>query len=475
MIKCPQIKDRHIFVIDFLDMFSYPLISDKRYCNFKVRNKEEFDYNIVYIPMHYGTKSIDLLNTYTSGFTSTCNAMVIYFERKGELGDCNAFWDFVRFMQVFPIQKTFMIAGGLVKDVVTKIHTDSQTRVITLVLSDFQSLLRSNNYQMIDHYFPHNGESRLSCAPWFSRFLSTAFNCGKGRMVQLSGTCYMTAAFNSIFLGERLRSLFMRAVNQYAEKFPENIPEIKKPLDDVLSCPRLGTDSAKTMYIVNFLYNAVCNRQQLKYEDYFEQGSATYFSATQGEGNHGNPFSVIYQLLMLLNIDFNLYSVRSRLDDFIELGFFANPAYVDSEAIREDPYVGIQIDNLIINPTSQCILVSLRGGIRSINPRGTEYDKKLRDLGYTPEMCAIGMEFEELDNPDIGGMHVVSGFKCNEIYKIYDSEANEIFEYNWYDDLDDLKAFGEDIAHKKRFRLSMIEIIHIIYIKGDVESTTCNF
>lgn len=486
---CPPVGQRVIFVVDFLDYDSEPFISDKKYCKFETMFRSEFEYNIVYIPIPYDDINLDIINAYTSQFLNTCNTMAIYFRQYRSIvekfktvfnfsGHLVKLQKFLDFMKLFPIPRTLFLEtrnsvgefDGFV------LPSDGFTRVLNIkpigfVPNQLTHIEHREEQYGVEYYLVKENNyigrpRRLSCATWFTRFITTAFECGKGRLFQRSGTCYMTSVFNMIFLGDNIKHIFTSAVNTYVKHHPELKPEIIKPLTGLVSCPLLSDDRSKVLYIARFIYDIVCRKTYVKsYEDLFLKGSTEYFSGRMNPadpkyGEGGKPVTVIYQLMMWLGIDF-------KVSDGIR---FYNPVVIDNKVLRlthasELLFKLPQLYNTVEALNTDCILV-IPG--RIITVFHSIYN--MESAGFVPEVCNIVFVVDHVDEPVSG--HSIMGFKCNGIYKVYDSGSNQIFDCNWYNDVNALDLLMEELfkvwnttGQFKRFHSPMIE--HIIYTNGN--------
>lgn len=499
--SCPPIGERVIFVVDFLDYDSKPFISDKKYCKFETRSHMEFEYNIVYIPISYDDINLDIINTYTSQFFNTCNTMTIYFSQTRSIldkiktaikysGHLIKLQKFLDFMKLFPISVTLFIEtrnnSGEYDSFV--LPSDGFTRVLNIkplgfIQKQLIHIQHREEQDDVEYYLVNKTQyigrpSRLSCATWFIRFIATAFECGKGRLFQRSGTCYMTSVFNMIFLGDNIKHIFISAVNAYVKQHPELKPEIIKPLEDTIYCPLLHDDRSKVLYIARFIYNILCRKTRVKsYADLFYEGSKEYFSSntdpkhkTYGEGEGGFPISVMYQLMFWLNINF-----------MVTNGFmFYSPDKPDYKTMRDG---NINVFDALNKQAlkADCIIVMPEAR----NYKTVSYlhnNITLTSAGFIPEVCNI--EFFIDDQNGITAAHSIMGFKCNGIYKVYDSGTNQIFDCNWYDDDNALDFLIQELFKimnntYKRFYNPFIE--HIIYTNNNRRSryletgSYCNF
>ena len=479
-VQCPS---RIIFVVDFLDFETRPFEVDKKYCNFETRDNQEFTYDIVYIPISYEDMTLDIINTYSRQFFNECNTMVIYFEQKrslfervkatfnysSHLGKLTKFLDF---MKLFPISRTLFVATHDPSNAFDAfaLQSDGFTRVINIKPQEYlgpfytkaERVRRQDvEYSLVESVFTLRPQ-RLSCASWFKRFLYTAFECGKGRLIQRSGTCYMTTVFNTMVLGETLKRIFTGALNNYVLQHPDIVPEITKSFEETVYCPLLKDDRSKVIYIARFIYNIICKKNYLKsFIDVFESGSDEYFSSSKTGLGGGRPEGVMYQLLSLLGVNFRLCNGVS----------FYDPVYISSELTRDttDATISSIISNAHLQKSktlsdADCVMYYDNNMLNGNPLRGSKLDSFLIEKGFEPEVCVIAIRLNKKDKKTIG--HGIMGFKCNGIYKVYDSGLNQIFDCNWYDDRGGLSTLTDELFYNwnKNDNYESITNTHIIYV-----------
>ena len=219
----------------------------------------------------------------------------------------------------------------------------------------------------------------------------------------------------------------------------------------------------------------MCKKHQLRDSavDYFIVGSDSYFVAAEANSG-GNPLAVMYQLLMLLGVKFNLYFIRNN-DDSQFHGSITVPYPVDSKTLRiKGRYTILPMpDNVIESVREDCVIVIPLDYDMEITPAISSFNTDLMFSGYEPELALITVA--SIDPAGKPSFHSVTGFKCNGIYKVYDSERNIIYEYDWFNDEDALRNLGIDSTTPKKFYSS--EFDYILYVKSsvDVENVTCDF
>lgn len=434
---CPPVSERIIYVIHFAG-FSDIYDFDKKYCetrdlsgNYTDRN---FVYNLKYelIPSDYHLQLFFSNPNLIQGFSNDCNLMVIYVQPGDDLSHYDRLDAFLTKMESYPIQKTLF---NYSKEITLESSYDPKTRILNIISMNDGSLRRltagkPGRVMIEDKIFDVMREKdilklevsssirRLTCAPWLERFLYTAFECGKGRMMQHSGTCYMTSVFNMIFLGKYLKAIFTRAINDFATQNPDTIPLIKQPLETVISCPFFKDDKSMAVYVSKFIYNVACNKYHVSTaQDYFLPGSKEYFYASSIgilEGQGGFSFSVIYRLMMLFKINFKLFNGSLFYEPIeIEHSILRNMSDLSTEML------GLDVAKMksSVTPDCDCVISTKRN------------DQLVDVFNFKPEVCIIRLTIET-DKESIN--HVLMGFQCEGIFKVYDSGINLILDCDWY-------------------------------------------
>lgn len=433
---CPPVGERRIFVVDFLDRQQVPFEVDKKYCKFETKRHSEFKYNIVYIPIAYEDNPLIIIENYTKYFFDLCNSMVIYFQQASIIEDPHTakLNNFLSYMKMFPISRTLFCDTKY-----SGLASRDGTRIINIKPNPKPGFVRMDIFgkevQAVDGHF-RKRPARLSCADWFIRFLSTAFECGKGRLVQYSGTCYMTAVVNILILGNYMRYIMIGALNKYVRAHPEDVGEITRPIVDPLPCPK--TEKSKILYISRYIYNLICKKQKPGYrEDIFIEGSKEYFytKISKDPGIGGFAIFTMYHILSVLGINFAIHDGRRLYSNTLDEAEIEHSRRVD--VVQTLTQLSELIGTVSFLPIGDydCVM-------------GLNRSEYLTSNGFVPDCAIINVvTVYKSDNPikpGSRGGHALMGFRCNNIFKIYDSNSNTILDYNWYED--DLRPIFDELV-----------------------------
>jgi hypothetical protein len=124
----------------------------------------------------------------------------------------------------------------------------------------------------------YGGKTNLVCQPWFEYFSNYAFGCIKGRLRQLSGTCYLNSVVNAIILTPTLRKAALDSMKA------QNKADYSKPIN-------LNVCERKTrQYFFRLLYNIFCSQVPIKLnEDIIVEFSKLYSdNPDTGQGGHSD-------------------------------------------------------------------------------------------------------------------------------------------------------------------------------------------
>lgn len=286
----------------------------------------------------------------------------------------------------------------------------------------------------------------LTCQLWFRKYLSTLYSCGKGRLIQIAGTCYLNSAINVFLLGDHLRSFVIDAMNRYLQMFPDSRKYITSRLTKVYACPNIygGVTHQRLRFLFRIIYNTICKserqfpRAELNdKEDIMIETSAELFTGVlplgdteperrlrsnklerggRGYGEGGNPFYVFARLIK----DLNLNMAISRFNKLESRNEFKK---IDDVSL---PY---RVEEFEEFPSKYAIQMTIPDDADIIfyNPLSVEdMEIELDDLfpNFVCENALISIYGK-------GGHHAIMGFKCDGIPKIYDSALNHITEVDW--------------------------------------------
>jgi hypothetical protein len=415
--ECSKFK-RVLYIITLQPSTQPQLILNKEYCAFSP--PKEIIYNFNYLPLDETTppsKIQSFLDIHGNQLNNPCNELLIYTIKMS----LSVVETVLNLFQKYKLKKTvYFFPSKFFSSDLDKYLTHYKITIFTAmsILGKVGSTGKlSNGMEMIHYKDTIKGSSLLTCQPWFRKFLSRVFSCGANRLMQIAGTCYLNAVINSIVLSPVVLNLFLKHMNEFANVFPDSKVYISSPLDikDMTSCRRFGgKNSEEIQFIYHILYNLVCKKlrpfPRVEYknrEDYFIQASKDYFSAhTSGTG--GNPLKTILLILQGTNIKFQVAQEINKT-----LQYFKDdlPAKLDEET-----------ELIIYRPEHEICNEDILDYLR--------FEKQFYPQAGIITLASLS-----------GGFHMVVGFFCDDVPKIYDSAYNEIFEINWL--LNDPSTFYE--------------------------------
>ena len=464
---------RSIVVLDFLGLESTPLIQDYNFCD--VTYKDKIKYYIKYIPVPYGTNTLDLADV-AGILNSNCNSMVIHVDiRDSSGGDDIVLLQMVKkqintFLVGYEIPKVMYVFSNIYSLSYTLDFPDiNELRVLNVIKTGTVYRYEVSNFDFIpfmpldktdDEINLKSNTDRLSCQWWFKRFFSTVFECGKGRLIQFSGTCYINSVMNTLILGEYMKRLIINSINTWASIFtPDEIDMVKRPIDYgvCVDIKRIKELRERVIFYSKIFYNTVCATKSLSritpvYRDVFKTPAMYYFKghdapidpdAVQGFG--GNPGSVLYRILndllikaYIVDAEGNFYDMHSGDGDKIfNLFRLANVKYALSR---------LQKVNLP-DPTDE----NYPDVIVFFNYQYGDEPRQIPKLpsNFALETASLSSRIK-ITSPD-GSIsdtgHIVTGFICDGYYKIFDSAYNTIDNHDWRDTHDLLNS---SYAKRKR-------------------------
>jgi hypothetical protein len=114
----------------------------------------------------------------------------------------------------------------------------------------------------------------------------------------------MTAVFNMMVLGEKLKLVFTNAANNYVKSHPDILTDVQRPFEESIVCPLLDDDKSKAKYVIQFISTIVCKNHHLRtFQDVHRPGSIKYFYAKR----HGKPNKEIGRGGWPLSVFINYY------------------------------------------------------------------------------------------------------------------------------------------------------------------------
>ena len=145
-------------------------------------------------------------------------------------------------------------------------------------------------------------------------------------------------------------------------------------------------------------------------------------------GAGGYTIPTIYQILSWFDVDFKV-----GYDSL----FYDNRKLNKEESVRVremlNPIasiVGARIPASVVKTADCVMLVDTFIMKNNLTAAYAVSNAILLDSGFAPETCEISFDMR-VEGKDVTG-HAIMGFKCDDIYKVYDSATNTIFEFDWY-------------------------------------------
>lgn len=450
-MECQSYR-RQIIVMDFLEMMGEPLRQDYSFCD--VTYIEKIKYGITYIPVPYTETKLDLSN-FSGMLNSNCNVLLIHIDSRidGATSDMEIIRKFINMVDTYltgykiPIVVyNFSTNDGIMKREDFPNITD--IRILNVTGDHMVSYkIIKNGYEFIpfrpidifdDTETLTTMSDRLSCQWWFKRFFTTAFECGKGRLIQFSGTCYMTTVFNMIILGEYAKRVIIAAINNAAEQLfePKDISYIKHSFDDgaCVDIGRIHETLARVKYYTKIFYHTICGSKSVAVEkagreDIFKDVSQKYFRkfAQQDEKNPGQggfPWAVLFRMFADFGVNFLVADSSGQL---------YNP-YTDidsvDKAFKEFRFGGLKNVFRFFQPATLDVNPDF---ILYINT--DDIPMRLPDIpDFKAETASIVLYFTKPDPSDPTktkrSAHAITGFICDDYYKLYDAH-NIIDNCDW--------------------------------------------
>ncbi len=295
---------------------------------------------------------------------------------------------------------------------------------------------------------------------WWYKWYFNVPPCANIISTQSTGTCWVNAVINSLFMIEPIFNLIQKRYT----KFLKNDTEYKIPID------KFDNNDYKLEHLIGFLvYYLQYNQKTIKNNDFIEVLAAKIKCQYEmekkeicekiGYGNGGHPEYAMYIVLKYL----------LHKDDY----FFYSPLTCDDEKTKNDCYEKYLIP---INFKSNI----KRNGVNDTNISLTPFllifdskftlshfyflQKKIIFNNHNYELCS-GIIY--IKSEDQSESHVISGIICNGKSYIYDS--NDIFvECEWYNGKEGIQKYILDEHTKDFYKNDKITFDYIslaVYIK----------
>lgn len=270
------------------------------------------------------------------------------------------------------------------------IRVDSESIITKRSIQKFQN----NTYDIVLY-----GEllikpsKSLECTWWFMYYINSIFDCGKGRLLQFSATCYLNAVLNGFILSKFTSKFLLNFMSQQ--------PDRKMYIPFV--CPNPMTNK----YLFTIIYNTLCRKESMT-EEYEDKDMLIDFSKLKVKNNSLN-------LLSEKEIGGYTISTMISLLSWITDNKF-NHVYVEPSGELsvgnwdEELDFNKDYDFLFFDPFStNTVFTSL--------------------FNFGVEFCTISTLYTKTSGGS--GAHAILGYKCDGIYKIYDSNSILIHTFDW--------------------------------------------
>jgi len=427
-------KERKIIAISISEN---PLQMDKKYCNFQPPKEVIFKMHLVQV-LNGDTKDFDIFIRENQDILGEiCNRLVIYISNEVNYNNLsfkeNAVFHVINNLKRFPIYKTIFSNNKdfiFEQDETNRKYNINKSYNIINTNALYQAVFSEEGVNYIEIVIPQYEGNFLTCQPWFRYYLSTLYSCGKGRLLQKSGTCYLNTVLNAFILSDSLRPIIIEKMKAYVSEFPNSLKYITSKLTNVVVCPNIygGHNHQRLRYLFRILYNAVCKDERpfprlnkSKYrEDILIDASGELFNEAAGFGKTperltrtkqksggyigGKPNMVFKMLLQDLDVSFKQYLLSDLFEN------------VDSI-----PSVIQTFEMDAITKNTDIVIVRMKNsGLGQL-----EFTNFLSP-NYKLESCFITLLDENKNEA-----HSILGFMCDNTPKIYDSDLNVLLDMNW--------------------------------------------
>jgi hypothetical protein len=323
--------------------------------------------------------------------------------------------------------------------------------------------INDTNYFIIRNIDSETDSIVLECNWWFKYYITKAFYCGKGRLKQFAGTCYLNSVLNGIILSENFSKIFISKMKELMRTRPDIHTFAKK--DDIFQLVHANTCPPKDsmldiFYVLKILYNIFCMSNRplslsttQENQDFMLTVSKKFYSEKIdpkdpefGEG--GWSHFIMYNILVKTKINFLV-----KVNDNYLNPRDADGKYIkyDLQSIRTDPKKFTRFLNTLekYNGNFQDIDVILFLNVYSKGIKMSD-EIQIESTIFTVEFSVIRFNLTEddedimSDDEDIMSDdedkrkkitgHAVTGYTCDKNrFKVYDSGINIISDLNWLD------------------------------------------
>ena len=297
-------------------------------------------------------------------------------------------------------------------------------------------------------------ESDFTCTKWFLYFLETMTKCGSNRLMQFSGTCYLNAVINSLLLGEGMKSLILKRFLSRLQElkiigftFKNLIKDINRNLEDTYKC---------SIQIVHSIFNII-------YQIFVKNHKF-------GKPREGRGRNIIAPIVHNSRASFNVNFVKgySNTTDALTKIFsriFYKPGNILDIKLNTNTFIQnspskFSIPERLLSQHNEFIFIY--GNIRFNIPRQNNFTYTIplnitsNDINYKLDSARITIK------PRTGIPHVVLGFICNDIPKIFDSNGF-LFTLDWITMLSIIDDKDSKIEQQTKIRSVFIEYLMPLY------------
>jgi hypothetical protein len=432
-------ETKRVFVIQLLNKGEKPLLVGNEYCYSNL----QIDYNVLYYPIVFKAEINDDITEFYKDVDTHCDATIIFAdldmhdetkEKKilvklqNLLKKIKNFTNARLYIKNRKESASYLTSQFLLSNGITglKAYHIILERVKSVRIRQIGGL---NIIRVPENvYLAKNDE--LQCQFWFEHALLKAFHCGLRRLQQLSGTCYLNTSINALFLTPYFRDIFDKALSIISS-------ETKARFDALtLACPTY--DMKTSLDYLLFLYYRLFNQGDVLVadKDIMREAGEQFFETMDADKRRGGSVvSVLSMIFASLGLNYVVKLPKSflfRKMNYVSFNKGLTPERFESftSSINKEANDIIQNRLLNINEDIDIIIDWKTNGrfhekeMLFIEPfrRGKYFDEIYYDLQFS----IIRLSFA--DN-SIG--HVILGFFCNGYPRVYDSNTNLIFDFDW--------------------------------------------
>jgi len=458
-------------------------------------------YNILYIPVPYKIPIEYLLNYFNKSLvlsdapTTLCDGLLIYAKTDGDDGVRQKLESFLLSIETF--KNTLVFYDNYNRYEEDFFHTlrDNKPglRILNVYPRGIKQVKRythpEDNHEMIYVPMKKYEESGLSlvCTWWFRYYIGKVFGCGSGRLIQQSGTCYLTAVINGIVLSDSLsRMVLMYMKNALLADQRQAVPTMLKIISTDIVNPDISRAPSEVLFLYRIMYNMFCKHKletenpllprrllprrtidaDFKRLNIFKQDADAYFSQyTNGDVNDlilkyndegGSDEYVLYRLFYDMGVKFvvlfgGIFYTPRDFGRFPDYSTFIR--FVQNLQIVTD-FEEFQEIDLILNINGK--RTDLQETI-NIQQQGVSTRTTSKEIAFELETSTLNLIGKD------GDEHVICGFKCDGYYRTYDSSLNDIGvnEWNKLGDMDVYVKILENINMPEPDKNKHFESLHI--------------